>query len=269
MTTYLLLSLAGLIGGFIAGLTGIGTGFLMVVVIPIALNYLGIPGEEIVRFTIANTVFATMCSAFVNNISMWRTRQLHIKETALVSVTAVMVAGMVLQFFVLKEEYPANVYNTVIVIFLSYIIYRTINKLRQAIHYEEDRSYIKLVVTGLSGGVISALTGLGGGSIIIPMLNLWLRMDIKKAKSISFGAIFSISLMLTLLNLLNTPVVDVPYAHWGYILVPVALPLSIGVVIASPLGTGLSDKLSSKTITLIFLAVISIVLLRKIFELWG
>ena len=269
MTTYLLLSLAGLVGGFIAGLTGIGTGFLMVVVIPIALNYLGIPGEEIVRFTIANTVFATMCSAFVNIISMWRTRQLHVKETSLVSIAAVVFAGVILQFFVLKESYPSNVYNAVLVIFLSYIIYRTVNKLRQAIHYEEDRSRAKLTVTGMAAGTVSALTGLGGGSIIIPMLNLWLKMDIKKAKSISFGAIFSISLMLTIINLLNSPITNIQYAHLGYILIPVALPLSIGVIIASPLGTGLSDKLSSKTITLIFLAVISAVLLRKIFELWG
>lgn len=269
MTTYFLLSVAGLIGGFIAGLTGIGTGFLMVVVIPLALRYMGLPEEEIVRFTIANTIFATMCSAFVNNLSMWRKKQLFIKETLLVSAVAVISASAVLQLFVLREEYSANAYNAIIIVFLTYIIYRTINKLRQTVHFDEDKSKFKLFGTGFSGGVVSALTGLGGGSVIIPMLNLWMKMDIKKAKSISFGAIFCISFMLTILNLVNTPDSDVIYAHVGYILMPVALPLSIGVIIASPLGTNLSDKLSSKTITIIFLIVISVVLLRKVAELLG
>lgn len=267
--TYLLLSIAGLIGGFIAGLTGIGTGFLMVVVIPVALRYMNMPDDEIVRFTIANTIFATLCSSFVNNISMWRKKQLYVLETGIVSAVAVVSSSIVLQWFVLKEEYSSTSYNIIIIIFLAYIIYRTINKLRQAIHYEEDESRAKLATTGLIGGVVSAITGLGGGSIIIPMLNLWMRMDIKKAKSISFGAIFAISLMLTILNLVNTPATDVPYQHAGYILMPVALPLAAGVIIASPLGTGVSDKLSSKTITIVFLVVISLVLLRKVLEVWG
>lgn len=266
---YFLLSLAGLVGGFIAGLTGIGTGFLMIVVIPLALQYMNMPDTEMVRFTIANTIFATMCSAFVNNLTMWRKKQVYLKDMFWVTIAAVISASLVLHFFVLREEYSKDTYNLIIIIFLAYIIYRTIYKLRKPFHYDEVKSKTKLTATGVTAGIVSSITGLGGGSIIIPMLNLWLKMDIKKAKSISFGAIFGISFILTILNLFNIPTSNVPYAHLGYILLPVAIPLSIGVIIASPLGTSLSDRLSSRTISIIFIIVISIVLLRKVFELWG
>ncbi|UII33425.1 sulfite exporter TauE/SafE family protein [Fulvivirga ulvae] len=266
---YILLSLAGLVGGFIAGLTGIGTGFLMIVVIPLALQYMDMPETEMVRFTIANTIFATMCSAFVNNLTMLRKKQVYLKGMLWVTIAAVISASLVLHFFVLREEYSKDTYNFIIIIFLAYIIYRTIYKLRKPFHYDEVRSKSKLTLTGITAGVVSSVTGLGGGSIIIPMLNLWLKMDIKKAKSISFGAIFGISFMLTIINLLNTPSSSVPFAHLGYILLPIAIPLSIGVIIASPLGTSLSDRLSSRTISIVFIIVISLVLLRKIFELWG
>lgn len=266
---YFLLGLAGLVGGFLAGLTGLGTGFLMVVVIPIALEYLNIPEAEIVRLTIANTVFATLCSAFANNLSVWRKKQLYIKNTLWVTIAAMLSSSAILHFFVLRHHYPKDTYNTIIIIFLAYIIYRTIYKLRKPFHYEEAQSNFKLSVTGAFAGVVSGVTGLGGGSIVIPMLNLWLKMDVKKAKSISFGAIFGISLVLTIINMLNSPAVPLPYAHIGYLLIPVAVPLAIGVMVASPFGTGLSDRLSSRTITIIFLIIISIVLLRKIFEIWA
>lgn len=265
---YFLLSLAGLVGGFIAGLTGIGTGFLMIVVIPLALQYMNMAEAEMVRFTIANTIFATMCSALVNNLTMWRKKQIHMKDMAWVTVSAVISSSVVLHFFVMREEYSKDTYNSIIVIFLTYIIYRTIYKLRKPFHYDEVESKFKLSVTGVVAGLVSAVTGLGGGSIIIPMLNLWLKMDIKKAKSISFGAIFGIAFILTIINLFKSPSSDIPYTHMGYILLPVAIPLSIGVIIASPLGTGLSDRLSSRTISIVFLIVISIVLLLKLFELW-
>ena len=265
---YFLLSLAGLIGGFIAGLTGIGTGFLMIVVIPMALQYMNIPETEMVRYTIANTIFATMCSAFVNNITMWKRKQFYPKELLWVTLTAIISSSLILHFFVLRSHYSKDTYNTILIFFLAYIIYRTIHKLRKPFHYTETTTTTKLAVTGTTAGIVSSITGLGGGSIIIPMLNLWMKMDIKKAKSISFGAIFGISFILTILNLINRPEVSTPYNHVGYILVPIAVPLAIGVILASPLGTGISERLSSRTISIIFIIVISMVLMRKLLELW-
>jgi uncharacterized protein len=267
MIFYTLLVIAGLAGGFLAGITGIGTGFIMIVVIPIALKQMGIPTDEIVRFTIANTIFATMCSSLVNNLGLLIKGKLYIKETLTIAIAAAISSSILLLYVVLQPGYTTAKYNVIIIVLLAYTIFRTINKLRKSYLKKEKISSFKLITAGLSGGGVAALTGLGGGSIVIPMLNLWMRVDIKKAKSITYGAIFITALFITFLNVVNEPAFNVPYTHFGYLLLPVALPLSIGVVIASPLGMRFGEKLPSRVISYIFLSIITIVMLRKIIEL--
>jgi uncharacterized membrane protein YfcA len=102
--------------------------------------------------------------------------------------------------------------------------------------------------------------------VIIPLLNLWQRVDIKKAKSISFGSIFSIALWLTINNLFLEPPTGIDHSI-GLIILPMILPLSIGVIVGAPIGVLVGEKLSSRTITLFFLLATSIVVIHKIADL--
>ena len=267
MTIYILLLLAGIIGGVLAGITGVGTGFIMVVVIPVALNHLGIPDDLIVKLTIANTIFATMCSSFVNNVQLIIQRNLFWRETFTISMAAGTTASILLQLVVYNSGYTKEYYNAIIIVLMAYIIIRTLSKLRKSLDYHESITLPKLIITGISGGGIAALTGLGGGSVVIPMLNLWMQVDIKKAKKITYGTIFITALFLTFLNIVNKPAVDLGYPHLGYLLLPVALPLSLGVIIGSPVGLKLGDRLPAKVVSYIFIAIICIVMVRKIIEL--
>ena len=268
MIIYFLLFLAGLFGGFIAGIPGIGTGFIMIAIIPIALHSIGIPESEIVRFTIANTIFATMCSAFANNLRLLLQNQFYKKETIILAISAAITSSVLLQIVVINSSYSKKTYNIIICILLIYIIYRTLNKLRKNRTFKEQVSNLKLTITGLSAGAVAALTGLGGGSLTIPMLNLWMKIDIKKAKSISYGTIFTTALILTIINLYNQPEVRIHHVHFGFILAPIAIPLSAGVIIASPLGMKVGERFSARTISFIFLGVITMVLIKKATELF-
>ncbi len=267
MLIFFALLVAGFAGGFLAGITGIGTGFVMIVVIPIALNHLGIPASEVVRFTIANTIFATMCASFTNNLRLIIKGEIYKKETSIIALAAAVSAGLVLQLVVINSNYSKQTYNIVIIVLMTYIIMRTLMKLNASFKPKENINTFKLLTTGAVSGTISALSGLGGGSMSIPMLNLWMKVPIKKAKSISYGTIFITSLILTVVNLFNQPSIAIPYYHFGYLLLPIVLPLSLGAIIASPFGMRFGEKLSSKIVTYIFLSIIVIVMIRKIAEL--
>ncbi len=54
----LYLLLGGLIGGFSAGLIGIGGGTIYIFIIPLALDAINFPPDLIAPFTIANSFFA-------------------------------------------------------------------------------------------------------------------------------------------------------------------------------------------------------------------
>lgn len=91
-------------------------------------------------------------------------------------------------------------------------------------------------------------------------------MDIIKAKSISFGTIFSIALWLSVNNLFLEPAYPIPQSQ-GLIVLPMILPICVGVLIGSPLGVITSGKISARAVTILFLIIISMVAIQKIGEL--
>lgn len=267
MTIYFILFITGLIGGSLAGIVGVGTGLIMVMVIPIVLRFMGVPEELIVRLTIANTIFATMCSALINNFQLIVRRTFYWKETLIIAAFAGISASFLLLNIVFEPGYTSEVYNLIIIIMMIFIIVRTVNKLKKSLHQDEKINLPRLITAGFSGGTVAALTGLGGGSIIIPLLNLWMKVDIKKAKVISYGSIFIIGFILSVINLMKEPVLPLQLPHYGHIILSVSIPLVLGVLVGSPLGLRFSEKLPSKTISILFLLIISIVIIKKCVEL--
>jgi len=263
MIEFILLLLAGLIGGLLAGLSGIGTGIIMLAVIPFALQANDIPEEYFVSLTIANTVFATMMSSFVNVITSIRSQGFYKRETIWISLSAMTVAFITFETIVKSSFYSKELFTAIIILYLIAIVVQVFRKLKLSNVLAEKITKGKMAMTGVAAGLVAALTGLGGGTVVVPLLNLWMRVDIKKAKTISFGTIFAISLLLSINNVLLEPDSGIT-GTVGLILLPVIIPLGIGVVIGSPLGVLLGEKLSSRTITIIFLIMTSVVIIEKL-----
>lgn len=257
---------AGMIGGFLAGLTGLGTGIVMLAVIPVILQQYGIPDNQLVSVIIANTVLSTFVSSFANVATSLRQRMFFLKETLWVGVFAVIFSFLVFEWVVSSGMYSKQLFNSIIVGFMLIIILQTFRKLKLSNFEAERVTTLRLSLTGIFSGIIAGFTGLGGGTVIIPMLNLWQRVDIMKAKSISFGVIFAIALWLTVYNLFFDGSLAVT-GSVGLIIFPMMIPLIIGVLIGSPLGVIISSKMSSRAVTLVFLLMVSIVTIQKIMEL--
>jgi uncharacterized membrane protein YfcA len=266
MIENLLLVVAGLVGGFIAGLTGIGTGFLMLSVIPLVLIRFHVPDEYFVSVTIANTIFATFISSMANVATTIHQRAFFFKETVWVAVGAVSTSFIVFELIAKSSFYSRDLFNVVVIIFMFIIIIQTFKKLKLSNPQDEHVTKLRLTITGITAGGAAGLTGLGGGTIIIPLLNLWQRVDIVKAKSISFGAIFAIALWLSINNLFLEPAYPIPNSQ-GLIVLPLIIPICIGVLIGSPLGVMTSSKIPARTVTILFLVILSMVAIQKIAEL--
>lgn len=266
MTEFILLLLAGLTGGLLAGLSGIGTGIIMLAVIPFALRANNIPEAYFVSLTIANTVFATMMSSLVNVITSIRQQGFYKKETIWISLSSMAVAFITFETIVKSSFYSKSLFNVIIIVYLITIVIQVFRKLKLSNVLAEKITKTKMVTTGTAAGLIAALTGLGGGTVVVPLLNLWMRVDIKKAKAISFGTIFAISLLLSFNNIFLEPASGIE-GTIGLILIPVIIPLGIGVVIGSPLGVILGERLSSRAITIIFLVMTTVVILEKLLDM--
>ena len=104
---------------------------------------------------------------------------------------------------------------------------------------------LKLMAIGTAAGLFSGLFGIGGGSVIVPLLVLWLGYDERTATATSLAAIvFIAGFGATVQGLYgNVHVLDAAL---------VGVPAIGGVL----LGTWLQQRIDVRSISLLFAAVL-------------
>lgn len=114
---------------------------------------------------------------------------------------------------------------------------------------------LKLVAIGIVAGVFSALFGVGGGIVIVPLLILAAGFDGKVATGTSLAAIAITALAGTIL-----------YAFEGHVEVAHAALVGLPAAGGAVLGTTLQQRISARALSLAFaglLAAIAVWLLLQ------
>jgi len=269
MDFYFLLFLAGLVGGLISGLLGVGGGIVYILILPIAFQFIGIPHEEIAQFTIANSLFGTFFAGLFATYNHFKHGEFYPKQILIISISSIMAGVLSLYFVVNTPFYSKEVFNVVVVFLLAFMLISTLLNAKKQVNFQETgrRSKRILSLTGLSAGLTASLTGLGGGVIIIPFLNQGFKMGVKKAKTISLGVITITSLAMVIFNLFQEPIKTIEINHTGYILFQVAGPLVIGTLISARWGVKLSRKMKASAVSYLFSTFIVLVIVKKLIEL--
>jgi uncharacterized membrane protein YfcA len=104
---------------------------------------------------------------------------------------------------------------------------------------------VRLVLIGVAAGFFSALFGVGGGIVIVPLLLVVCRWDARSATATSLAAI-GVTALSGVITYAFHGDVDVKYAAL------VGVPAAIGAVG----GTTLQQRLRMRTIELLFAALL-------------
>jgi len=112
------------------------------------------------------------------------------------------------------------------------------------------RFLLVCVAIGLFAGVLSGLFGVGGGTVVVPLLVLLLAVDQKLAAGTSLAAIVP-----------TAAVGAVSYAASGSVDVVAALLLAAGGVIGAPLGAMLLPKLPTLALRWGFVGFLALVVI--------
>ncbi|WKV12653.1 sulfite exporter TauE/SafE family protein [Marivirga harenae] len=269
MDFYFLLFLAGLIGGLISGLLGVGGGIIYILILPIAFQFIGIPNQEIAQFTIANSLFGTFFAGLFATYNHYKHGEFYPKQIIIISISSITAGLLSLYFIVNTPFYSVEVFNVVVIVLLGLMLFSTLSNAKKQVDFQETSVRVKrlLSLTGLSAGLTASLTGLGGGIIIIPFLNQGFKMGVKKAKAISLGVITITSLSMVVFNLFQQPMQAVAVNHTGYILFQVTGPLIVGTLITARIGVKLSRKMKASAVSYLFSAFIVLVIVKKLLEL--
>lgn len=270
-----LLVLAGLGGGLISGLLGIGGGVLFILVLPEALAELGVPPADIPATQVANALLATLVSASAACYQHRKLATAGLEDILWVGLPAAAVAYTTLSYIVMHPSFSDKAFGYVLIAILAASLARALYLLlankshNEADHLADDAKPLKrkLLTTGALAGLVSSLTGLGGGILVIPVLREWAKYPMRRASFVSSGMIVVSSIAVLIFSLEHQPKVPIEGAI-GMIVPGVALPLGIGVVVAAPWGVKWARHLSARTLTVLYAALVALVLARRLWLLF-
>jgi uncharacterized protein len=104
---------------------------------------------------------------------------------------------------------------------------------------------LRLTLTGTVAGVFSGLFGVGGGAVIVPLLVLWLGVEVRTATATSLAAIVIIA-----------GVAAAAQALYGNVHVGDGLLVGIPAVGGAIAGAWLQQRLPRRAVTLAFSALL-------------
>lgn len=248
MVEIAVLLLIGLFAGILAGLLGIGGGIIFTPVLYFLFDGAGV--ENPVIWTIASGLFCTFIAASGSTFRQIMQKNIFWGEGILLGIMGAV--GVFAGKQLLTSPYYSR---TEFVIFFSmmllYVAWMMFGRGKDK-SSELDRKYDILSVketfiTGGLGGFVAALAGVGGGGIMVPIMNLFYKQPFRKAVSISHLAMI---IMVTSgwVQLAFEPgaISGVTEYSIGYVDFGAALPLSVGGLIGGFGGAFLNQKISRK-----------------------
>ena len=285
---FLWLLLLGSFGGLLAGLLGVGGGMLFIPVITSYLHQYDISSTEMVKFTLANSialVFMSGVSGTFRQIKMgtWQWKQ---------SLT-IGIPGAISNFFMTQAIQQGNWYQKEVFqgVFLGFLVLSILNmifgKSRSSrkdditlknnnkiadtsipYHFNLINDWPSMLV-GIFAGTIVALSGLGGGIIMVPLFLIILKKSMHSATALSLSIVPILSISALIKYVSITPAHQISDYQTGYLLWIMLIPMLLGVIFFSSLGQKIATKVPVVWLRVIFALLSAFILVKTLLELYS
>jgi len=245
----LLYLVLGAVAGVLAGLLGIGGGLVLVAALAWLLPTQGVPVEAAMHVALATS----LASIVVTGLSSARSH--HRRGSVAWASVRWLVPGMLLGGWFgsgLAVTLPGEVLRWGVAGYCFVAAAQLLlgrERIRAA--GAGDPRGVGLGIAGVGIGGVSALVGIGGGSITVPLL-IWLGSAPVRAVGTSsacgvFIALASAAGYATLGSAQGLPAGSV-----GYVFVPAALGVAVASVLTAPLGVRLAHHVSGLLLRRLF-----------------
>lgn len=246
-----------------AGLLGVGGGIIYGPVILFMLKGWNISDEIIGPVTFGTSLFIIIFTSFSAVIKYQFMKSIIWRAVLIISIFGII--GAVSGTLVSKYS-PWWLHQRLYGMLLLVISWRIMKEYKSDETKEEIYKLIYLSVSGFVIGFISAMFGVGGGIVAIPIMILILRYPAKKIAATSSGIILFTSIagvvgyILTGLKNLN-----LPNGSFGFVNLKIAIPFIIGAVTCAPIGAYFNNRVQVGTLKKIFAIFLAVVGVKLIF----
>lgn len=263
----LILLLIGALVGFYSGLIGTGGNIILIPAFDVLFHYLNIPENEMVKFIIAHSFFVTAFTGLSVSYKQYKVKNLFLLDVMLISLAGMISALLMTEFIKNGSWYHKSDFDWVFLSLLLILAFRML-------FYQQDSPNSKnsihgrkfFPIIGIVTGMISALSGLGGGVVVMPILTDILNVPIKKASSISIGVVAMLAIPISISYLTiedQSTLKQILPAQVGYVSLLMAAPVLIGIFSTAGWGVRTAQVTNPRKLRLI-LGMVVLVLCIKI-----
>lgn len=257
----------GLFAGAIAGLLGVGGGLIIVPILVALYTLQGFPPASIVQLAVG-TSLATIVFTALSSLSAHHRRG-AVDWGIMVQLSAGIVLGAWLGG-VLAHWMGGALLAVAFGLFeLAVAVQLAFG--RQPAPHRTAPGRLRNAQAGVLIGALSALLGIGGGTLTVPYL-VWHNVGVHRAIGTSAACGFPIALIGALgFALVGRHVADLPAGSSGYVYWPAVGAISITSVAAAPLGARLAHRLDQGRLARLFaffLAVLGLWMIGKNLAVW-
>ncbi len=261
--TYLLILLGtGAFVGFASGLLGVGGGFIMVPIQFFLLTSMGVDPNTSIRLAFATSLAVILPTALNGAWGHWR-RGAVLVVPAIFLGTAGIIGGIV----------GAGIASNTPVVILSFIFgllalgsaLWMIGSKYPEIKEEKSNSKPTYILWGFLGGFSSGLLGIGGGVVMVPILNILLKFPIHKAigTSTAFIVFASVGGIITYI-FTGMGTAGLPSYSIGYVNLVQLVALACTSIPMARIGVKAAHRMPDKQLRYLFAILLIYIALKMI-----
>jgi uncharacterized membrane protein YfcA len=247
--------LFGALAGFLAGLFGVGGGLVLVPFLVVLFGMRGF-GEALIMIMAVATSLATIIVTSL--ASIWAHQRLGavVWSAVLRLAPGVFIGGML--GAVIADDLPAAMLRMIFALFMLYVGVQMALQIKPQPNRLELNTLL-LVSAGTVIGALSAILGIGGGTLTVPLL-VKLNYPMRNAVAISSACGLPIAISGTIgYAVLGWQKSALPEGSLGYIYLPAFFGIVATSTLFAPLGAKLANKLPTRQLKRYFALLLFIV----------
>ena len=248
--------LAGIAAGTLGGLLGLGGG---IVIMPYLRFVLGL-SPMMAAGTCVVAVFFTTFGGTIKHRQLSHIDLKSIAPTMAAGAVSTVIFSLVFLNFRKQEWWLDLGIGLIFALVAARMIHEGISKRSKVetseLSTKEIRgSSAKKIITGGIAGIFPGLLGIGTGAILVPAFSFFFAAPLKVAMGSSL-ACFAVNALISSIQKFSQ----------GYMVLSIALPISLGTLCGSFLGTKLNHHIPPKNLRVIFGIVFFYIGLKFIFS---
>lgn len=267
----LIFLVAGALGGFIAGLVGVGGGVIFGPVLFFSYQAAGIEDPILTPLTLGSSLLCTFAASSSGAVAQFRAGAVDMRTALTAGSVAAAAVVFVGRFVAVQPWYDKRAFQLLLAVLLIVVVVRMLRKRNQvdAPASAVRRGLAGLVGTGAGAGVVAGLAGVGGGVVLVPLFSGLVRLPMKVAAGTSTAAI----VLITGVGVVTYAVLglgaDVPNGALGYVDWRGSAALALPAIVTARLGVATAQRINVRAVRLSFAAFAAVVAARLLWNVLG